>query len=247
MRELELRARETGGEWTEWVETANGDPVYFGGADELQLRTHGWRPAGTLHYVNVSGTTSGAESLLDQVPRGPQLGLHQRDRDRSTPKPTRRRCMPEIVRRAAWGATRRAAAARRATGPAYGTGEGGGRPSHRQRRRLQRVGGAIDRPRDLPLPPQRERLERHRLQRPRRPLRDALPGSGGRPAKAVVGAHAQGFNAKTTSIASIGTHTTLADHAGDASGDRRLPGLEDDRARDPGHGQDDADVGRRRG
>ena len=53
LRPLELRAREAGGEWSEWTEIANGDPAWFGGADELQLRTRGFRPTGTLHYVDV--------------------------------------------------------------------------------------------------------------------------------------------------------------------------------------------------
>ncbi len=53
MRSLELRGRESGGEWTKWIEIANGDPAWLGGADELQLRTRGWRPQGTLHYVDV--------------------------------------------------------------------------------------------------------------------------------------------------------------------------------------------------
>ena len=64
LRPLELRARDAGGDWSAWTETANGDPAYFGGADELQLRARGWRPSGTLHYVNVSGTTSELGGLL---------------------------------------------------------------------------------------------------------------------------------------------------------------------------------------
>ena len=48
-RPLELRGRERGGEWTRWVETEDANPVYFGGGEELQVRTRGWRPSGTLH------------------------------------------------------------------------------------------------------------------------------------------------------------------------------------------------------
>ena len=59
-----MRARERGGAWTRWTVADDGNPVYFGEADELQLRARGWQPEGTLHYVNVSGTTSAASSLL---------------------------------------------------------------------------------------------------------------------------------------------------------------------------------------
>ena len=58
MREAELRGRVEGGAWTDWAETANGDPVWFGGMDELQVRTHGWKPAGRVHYVSVTEATS---------------------------------------------------------------------------------------------------------------------------------------------------------------------------------------------
>jgi hypothetical protein len=62
-RHYELRARETGGEWTGWIEVGSGDPVWFGGAEELQLRTRGWRPDGRIHYVNVSVAVASPETF----------------------------------------------------------------------------------------------------------------------------------------------------------------------------------------
>jgi hypothetical protein len=53
LRPLEIRARNVNGRWGEWLEIANGDPAWVGGADELQLRTRGYRPSGNLHYVDV--------------------------------------------------------------------------------------------------------------------------------------------------------------------------------------------------
>ena len=50
------------------------------------------------------------------------------------------------------------------------------RPSHRGRQRLHRRPGACDRPGDPALPREGERLERHRLQLPRRSLRHPLRG-----------------------------------------------------------------------
>ena len=73
----------------------------------------------------------------------------------------------------------REAEARRMRAPraaADGPDQGGRHSPHRQHERLLRGGGARDRARHLPLPPQRQRLERHRLQRPRRSLRQRLPG-----------------------------------------------------------------------
>ena len=112
MRPVELRARDSGGQWTEWLEVANGDPVYFGGADELQLRTRGWRPRGTLHYVNVSGTTSTAAGLVTDARQAinsafiSATGLIGAAAEAQPPKPT-------IVTRAAWGANLPGAAVRR--------------------------------------------------------------------------------------------------------------------------------------
>ncbi len=53
LRPLEIRARDIGGDWGRWLEIANGDPAWVGGAGELQLRTRGYRPRGRLHYVDV--------------------------------------------------------------------------------------------------------------------------------------------------------------------------------------------------
>lgn len=50
-------------------------------------------------------------------------------------------------------------------------------------------------------------LGRHRVQLPRRPLRDDLRGAGGGVDRAVTGAHTQGFNHRTAGIAAIGTFT----------------------------------------
>ena len=54
------------------------------------------------------------------------------------------------------------------------------RPPHGGHQRLHAAPGACDRAGDRALPREGERLERHRLQRARRPLRHRLRGTGGR-------------------------------------------------------------------
>ena len=68
------------------------------------------------------------------------------------------------------------------------------------------VGG--DRQGDRALPRQGERVERHRLQLSRRPLRPCLRRSGGGITRNVVGAQAQGFNTGSVGVAVIGNFTT---------------------------------------
>ena len=125
LRPLELRARDDGGEWSEWVEAEDGNPVYFGGADELQVRARGWRPS-----------------------RHPSLRQRLRAR-RAPPRPAQRRpaainsafisatsilepatadaapAEPSIVTRAEWGANLTSGGCPPREAPAYGTVKAG--------------------------------------------------------------------------------------------------------------------------
>jgi len=88
MHALEFRARREGGPWSDWVESDNGDPVYTGGSDEVQVRSRGVPIEGRLHYVRVESTGAPAPSprpLARETPR------------RSVPA-------PDYVTRAEWGA-----------------------------------------------------------------------------------------------------------------------------------------------
>src|SRR4051794_23137715 len=65
MRTVEIRVRDGGGRWSDWVEQEDGTPIYVGGADQAQVRAK-FRPRGRLHFVNVSGTSGAlADRLVD--------------------------------------------------------------------------------------------------------------------------------------------------------------------------------------
>ena len=208
MRPLEIRARDTGGDWSDWVKTEDGNPVYVGGADELQLRTRGWRPRGTLHYVNVSGTTSTVGGLLTGARRAINsafISVSRAIEPEADAEPTR----PDIVTRSEWGADRADGGCKPRTHPAMGTVKAavihhtvtandyspqeapgivlGICRYHRNGNGWNDIGyqALVDR------------------------FGTLYAGRAGGLAKPVVGAQAQGFNAQTTAIASIGTHTKL--------------------------------------
>jgi hypothetical protein len=100
-REVQLRVRDGGGEWSEWVEQADGTPVYAGGADEVQVRAP-FRPRGRLHFVNVSGTSGGfADRFLNAARRSINTAFIS---IASTPVAQALSPKPLIVKRATWGA-----------------------------------------------------------------------------------------------------------------------------------------------
>jgi hypothetical protein len=208
LRPLELRGREQGGEWSPWTEAEDGNPVYFGGADELQLRTRGWRPEGTLHYVNVSGTTTEAGGLLTGAREAINSAFISFTGvlapESADALPTR----PAIVSRGEWGATQAKGGCPPRATPSFGTVKAatvhhtvtandytaaeapavvlGICRYHRNGNGWNDIGynALVDR------------------------FGTVYAGRAGGVAKAVVGAQAQGFNAQTSGVASIATHTT---------------------------------------
>ncbi len=208
-RPLELRGRDSGGEWSDWVEAEDGNPVYFGGADELQVRARGWHPSGTLHYVNVSGTTSTASGILTQVREAVNsafistTGFLQPAAGAAAPR-------PQIVTRTEWGADLRQGGCPPRVHPSYGRVRAGvihhtvtaNDYSENEAAsivlgicRYHRNGNGWN---DIGYQALVDRFG------------NVYQGRAGGLTKAVVGAQAQGFNEQTTAISSIGTHTKEA-------------------------------------
>jgi hypothetical protein len=199
---IEYRARPEGGEWSDWIETGNGDPVYFGGADELQLRSRGERPSGDLHYVNVSGTESFASTVLTDVREAANSAFIA---VAGTAIAGAQPPAPAIMTRDSWGAS----GCEPRTTPAYGEV------------RAAVVHHTVTANDYTPEEAPGIVLGICRFHRNGNGWNDVgynflidrfgtiYEGRAGGIAQAVVGAHAQGYNSQTFGTASIGTHTSV--------------------------------------
>ena len=207
MRTVEIRVRDSGGRWTNWVDQDDGTPIYVGGADQAQVRAS-FRPRGRLHFVNVSGSAGGfADRLLNSARHTINAAFIS---VASTPVAQAIAPKPVIVTRAAWGADLPSGGCPPRGPPEYGTVQAAvihhtvnandytpeQAPSivlgicrfHVYANGWNDIGynALVDRYGTL------------------------YEGRAGGLKQPVVGAQAQGFNSQTTSIASIGDHTSEA-------------------------------------
>ena len=205
MRPVEIRVKENDGDWTEWVETHGGDPVYVGGATDAQVRAS-FRPSGDLHFVNVSGTAGGfAERALDDVRESVNTAFISVASgfvaSAASPK-------PKLVSRAKWGADLAEGGCVPKGPPEYGEVRAGvihHTVNANEYTKEEAAGIVLGICRfhvngngwnDIGYQALVDRYGR------------LYTGRAGGIASAVVGAQAMGFNSQTTAIASIGTHTT---------------------------------------
>jgi N-acetylmuramoyl-L-alanine amidase-like protein len=207
----ELRTKRDGEAWTEWHEVDSGDPVWAGDSTGVQLRSRGARPSGTLHYVNVSGNASPPGGVLATV-RGaihtafvsvaatPLAGA-ETTTVTIEPEQTPQRLVP----RSQWDPSNRCAPRRAAS---YGkvkaavvhhtVNTNDYSPDQEQSIvlaicRFHRNGNGWD---DIGY---NALVSRSGV---------VYEGRAGGLDRAVIGAHAQGFNGLTTGVASIGDHRT---------------------------------------
>jgi N-acetylmuramoyl-L-alanine amidase len=207
LRTMQIRVRDDGGHWSNWVEQEDGTPIYVGGADVAQVRAP-FRPRGELHFVNVSGTAgSPADRLVDSARHAINAAFIS---VASTPVAQALAPKPQVVSRAAWGADLADGGCPPRGPPQYGTV---------QAAVIHHTVNANDyTPEEAPSIVlgicrfhvygngwndigYNALVDRYGT---------LYEGRAGRLKLPVVGAQAQGFNLQTTSIASIGDHTTEA-------------------------------------
>jgi hypothetical protein len=206
MRTVQIRVRD-GGRWSDWVDQDDGTPIYVGGADAAQVRAP-FRPRGRLHFVNVSGT---AGSFADRLVTSARSAINSAFISvASTPVAQALAPKPTIVSRAAWGADLADGGCPPRGPPEYGTV---------QAAVIHHTVNANDyTPEEAPSIV----LGICRFHVYGNGWNDIgynalvdrfgtlYEGRAGGLKQPVVGAQAQGFNSQTTSIASIGDHTSEA-------------------------------------
>jgi N-acetylmuramoyl-L-alanine amidase-like protein len=207
LRTLEIRVRDDGGRWSDWVEQEDATPIYAGGADEAQVRAP-FKLRGRLHFVNVSGTAGNLGDRLLNSARGAINSAFISIA--STPVAQALAPKPTIITRAAWGADNPDGGCPPRQPPEYGTVAAAvihhtvnandytpeEAPSivlgicrfHVYGNGWNDIGynALVDRYGTL------------------------YEGRAGGLKQPIVGAQAQGFNSQTTAIASIGDHTSEA-------------------------------------
>lgn len=203
-RPIEVRARKTGEAWSPWVETAQGEPIWTGGADELQLRSRGPKIRGELGFVNVSGSATPADRALTRmrgavnsatVTVGSVLSASSADADPPMEIVNRREwdpdndCVPKSS--PASGKVKAAVVHHTVNSNTYTAQQAasvvlGICRYHRYSHGWNDIGynALVDR------------------------FGNIYAGRAGGLARPIVGAHTAGFNSQTTGVAAIGTHTT---------------------------------------
>jgi hypothetical protein len=206
-RNVEIRVRDESGRWSDWVEQEDGTPIYVGGADVAQVRAT-FRPRGRLHFVNVSGS---AGSFADRLVNSARHAINTAFISvASTPVAQALAPKPKVVSRAAWGADLADGGCPPRGPPEYGTV---------QAAVIHHTVNANDyTPEEAPsivlgicrfhvFGNGWNDIGYNALADRYGTVYEGRAGGLKRP---VVVAQAQGFNSQTTSISSIGDHTTEA-------------------------------------
>ena len=205
MREIEIRVRDNGGEWSDWVPQDDATPIYVDGADEAQVRAP-FKPDGELHFVNVSGTSGGPVDRLLTTAR--QSINEAFIAVASTPVAQAIAPKPVITPRALWGADNPSGGC-----PPRGAPELGGAAAAVIHHTVNANDYTPEEAPGIVLGICRFHVygngwndigynalvDRYGT---------LYEGRAGGLKKPIVGAQAQGFNSVTTSIASIGDYTT---------------------------------------
>jgi uncharacterized protein with LGFP repeats len=189
------------------VEQEDGTPINVGRADEAQVRA-AFRPGGPLHFVNVSGTAGGsAEGLLTAARRAINTAFIS---VASTPVARAIAPKPAVVSRAAWGADLPTGGCPPRAAPEYGSVQAAvihhtvNANTYTPEEAASIVLGICrfhvygNGWNDIGY---NALVDRYGV---------VYEGRAGGLKRPVVGAQAQGFNSQTTSVASIGDHTTEA-------------------------------------